>query len=385
MQPRIKTRIALKPANISARLGRLAGKHTANEAGSSFQSGDNIPFTVERVFVILRWLVVGLGLLLQLYLAGDVKNPENMWRAFQFTALVAIGNGVFILLRYHYRQPNGNIPISLFDAAVTCLAIGISGGIYSPFLVLIYLIVVEASFDFNSSNAMTLTAGVGAMFIAATMFISHIIWNELHLTIVISEVMAMFVFVSVGSSMTRALQQQREVARREKALSAQLNHQVKALSALNRLSERLNASLELEELMQKTVESLPQALDVDACVAFLTGRDQFQQLTISASWSGVDAAYEPLPNDSRGGIQAGALVLSNADLETVVIEGKPLRIVQDNGQEAILVVPLHWDDRDGGGLSILRQNGSGFRGKRSGIARSVGTTNVVANKECLLI
>jgi signal transduction histidine kinase len=354
LQPLFKSRIALRPARKTGTSGVEKKRH------ESLKTVATVPFTIERVFIILRWLVIGLALLLQLYLMGDGKNPDNLMRAIQVTALVAVSNGVLILLRLRVVGQDSRIWISIADAAVNCLAIGFSGGIYSPFLVLVYLIVVEASFDFTASNALTFAAGVGIMFVAATMFLSRQTWNELHLTIVMSEVMAMLVFVSVGSSMMKALEQQREVARREKALAAQLNHQVKALSALNRLSERLNATLELEELMQKTVETLPTALEVDACVAFLTALEQNGSCKVRSIWFGVDEAFEPAENVNRDGVQIGPLVLSLSELEMVVEKGQILCLGRENSEEAVLMVPLRWDDRDSGGLAVLRQNGPVF-------------------------
>jgi len=370
LQPRIKTRIALKPASLNP---RLITPTKVQSGGSTYSTPvTGIPFSVERAFFILRWLIIGIALIIQLYAAGNAKGPEQVVRALQLTALVAIYNGLFLAMRYQFTSPRSRVLISLLDAGVISLSIGLSGGIYSSFLVLIYLVVLEASFIYNASNALTFTAATGGMFVAATMFIGGQPWNELNLTIAMTEVMAMFIFVSVGSSMVKALEQQREVARREKEFSAQLNHQVKALSALNRLSERLNASLDLEELMQKTVEALPRALEVDACVAFLTERNQVDEWKVSTSWYGVDEAYEPMDNDNREGIQAGPLVLSQPELQAVVEQGEILRFSQEAGQEAVIVVPLRAGEQEFGALALLRQNGPAFNDSDQELLAALG-------------
>ncbi len=360
MQPRLKTRIALRPTRSKQLPFMSSGRIESQKSKIVSPIDNSLPFSIERVFYILRWIVIGLALMLQLYVVVDSKTPEPLVRALQLTSMVAVSTGFTSFMRSRMRTVNARIILSTLDAAIIALAIGLSGGIYSPFLVLVYLVVVEASFFFTAGSALPFTALVGVMFVTATLFINRQTWDELHLTIVMSEVMAMFVFVSVGSSMMRALEQQREVARREKALSAQLNHQVKALTALNRLSERLNASLELEDLMQKTVESLPAALEVDACVAFLTNLTSEGEWGVTSAWYGVDEAYEPVEQDTREGIQAGPLVLSHAELMAVIEEGRSLQLQQENGQEAILIVPLRWSDQESGALALMRQNGPAF-------------------------
>jgi len=374
-QPRPKFRIALYPAE----------RHKV-ELKPGVQSPDldqdEIPFSVERVFFLLRWLVVGLGLAIQLYVVGSGSGGiVQLAHALQLTALMAVFTGTFGVLRYYYTDEQSRSWLAVMDAVAIAAVIGLDNGIYSPFQFLSYLIIAEAALVFSASNILSFTALVGVLYTGSVLLISGQKWSELTITIVLSQVVAMFIVASISGSMVRAIKQQRELARREQVLSGQLNYQVSALSALNRLSERLNASLNIEELMNSTMDTLPSALNVDACVGLLAGRNEKGQWQIGSVWYGIDEAFQPAenvpPDDEDELIQAGPLLLSQADLHTVLEKGQPLRLPltlpltgetaelnqiasETVSKAAVLIVPLQPSEGQGGLLALLRQSGSAF-------------------------
>ncbi len=376
-QPSPKIRIALLPVGPAL-------KERIRAAGVTGRDLD-VPFSVERVFFLLRWLVVGLGMAIGLYVAGSNSGGvTQIAHVLQMAGLMAIFTGLFGGLRYYFTSEQGRTWIAILDAVAVAVVIGLDGGIYSPFQFLSYLIIAEAALIFSASNILSFTALVSVLYAGAVLLISGQKWTELTITIVMSQVVAMFIVASVSGSMVRAIKHQRDLARREQALSAQLNHQVNALSALNQLSERLNASLDIEELMRSAMEALPAVLDVDACVGWLAERDENGGWQPASVWYGIDDAFKPAENDLREDesdlIQVGPLVLSRADLDKVLETGLPLRfplpqslpeentettepaesLLEEASESAVLIVPLRSDNEPNGALALLRQAGPAF-------------------------
>jgi K+-sensing histidine kinase KdpD len=378
-QTRPKFKIALYPtAPVASTL-----KSKARIQRPEQPEGD-VPFSVERVFFLLRWLVVGLGLAIQLYIAGSSSGGvEPVAHALQITALIAVLTGCFGVARYYFGGEEARTWLAVLDALAVSIVIGLDRGIYSPYQFLPYIIIAEAALIFSASNILTFTAFVGAVYAGSVLLISGQKWSELTITIVMSQVVAMFIIASISGSMVRAIKHQRELARREQALSAQLNHQVNALSALNRLSERLNASLDLDELMQNTMEALPNALEVDACVGLLASQNTEGKWQLGSIWYAIDEAFTPAENvvtndesNQADLLQLGPLVLSRADLEEVLTRGVSLRfpvllrpptqdeeanvLTENTSEPAVLVVPLGSEEGQSGALALLRQGGPAF-------------------------
>lgn len=364
----------LKPAGWRS---RLPGPQEAGRAADAEEAQLVIPVSLERVLFLLRWLVTGLSLAIQLYAASGSGDWQNIARALEFTALAAVYNGFFFLLRYNTTGRQARIWLAVFDAGAITVLIGFGGGIYSPYIFLLYLIIVEASLLFSPSGVLTYTAVVAMFYATLTMLLPGQQWNELNITIVLSVVLGMFIWASLCGAIGKAFEQERALVRREKDLAAELNRQVVALSALNRLTERLNATLDLEELMQNTVKSLPDALAVDACVAFLASRDDSEDWRLGPVWYGIDEDFEPSGEAEKvlpGKIRVGPLVLDRADLETLLEEGNVLRFSSstrgDTGEDGVqssaligsagLVVPLNLAEGHGGALAVLRQDGPAF-------------------------
>jgi signal transduction histidine kinase len=348
----------------------------ANPARSMIEDeGLIIPSSLERVLFLLRWLVTGLALCIQLYAASGSGDLKNISRALQFTALAATYNGLFYILRYNFTRRQARIWLAVADAAAITVLIGLGGGIYSPYIFLLYLIIVEASLLFSPSGVLTYTAVVAMFYATLSLVLPGQQWNELNITIVLSVVLGMFIWASICGAINRAFEQERALVRREKDLAAELNRQVVALSALNRLSERLNATLDLEELMKSTVKALPDALAVDACVAFFASRDEAGDWRLGPVWYGIDEDFEPdgefFPEQAAsdtlkaGKLRAGPLELDRADLEALLDKGVVLRFAAGTQEGQIagssgLLVPLNLSEGQGGTLAVLRQEGPPF-------------------------
>ncbi|MDB5079597.1 MAG: hypothetical protein JWP00_1521 [Chloroflexi bacterium] len=374
--------VNLKPAHRLTPAGWRSRLPTSQNFNSAIPEASQliIPKSLERVLFLLRWLVTGLSLAIQLYAAGGSGDMANIARALQFTALAAVYNSFFFVLRYNITRREPRIWLAVFDAAVITVLIGFGGGIYSPFIFLLYLIIVEASLLFTPSGVLTYTAVVAMFYATLTMLLPGQKWDELNITIVLSVVLGMFIWASICGAINHAFEQERALVRREKDLAAELNRQVVALSAINRLSEQLNASLDLEELMQSTVKALPDALAVDACVAFLASRAGARGWDLGPVWYGIDEDFEPpaendlaLASLAPNKLRVGPLVVDRADIETLLVDGTILRfsagLLAENGEleslpalagSAGLMVPLSLAEGHGGALVVLRQDGPVF-------------------------
>jgi signal transduction histidine kinase len=374
--------VNLKPAHRLTPAGWRSRLPTSQNFNSAIPEASQliIPKSLERVLFLLRWLVTGLSLAIQLYAAGGSGDMANIARALQFTALAAVYNSFFFVLRYNITRREPRIWLAVFDAAVITVLIGFGGGIYSPFIFLLYLIIVEASLLFTPSGVLTYTAVVAMFYAILTMLLPGQKWDELNITIVLSVVLGMFIWASICGAINHAFEQERALVRREKDLAAELNRQVVALSAINRLSEQLNASLDLEELMQSTVKALPDALAVDACVAFLASRAGARGWDLGPVWYGIDEDFEPpaendlaLASLAPNKLRVGPLVVDRADIETLLVDGTILRfsagLLAENGEleslpalagSAGLMVPLSLAEGHGGALVVLRQDGPVF-------------------------
>ncbi len=326
-----------------------------------------MPLSVARVLTMLRWLVIGLALAIQLYAASGSGNLQNVARALLFTAIVAVYNSLLLTARYYIVARQSRIWLAVVDGAAVTIIIGLGGGIYSPFIFLVYLLIVEAALLFTPSALLTFTAVVAMFYATAAMLLPEQRWNELSITIMLSVVLGMFIWASVCGAINRAFEQERALMRREQQLTAELNRQVVALSSLNRLSERLNASLDLDELMQSTVQELPDALSVDACVAFLAN-DAGQGWELGSVWYGVDEDFEPEESgvaEKPDWLKVGPLRLRRSDLDAVLEKGTVLRLPVLPGREideseAVLMVPLNPEEGYGGALALLRNSGPSF-------------------------
>ncbi len=385
----------LQPAGWRSRLP-LPANPVRNAAE---EDGLIIPGSLERVLFLLRWLVTGLALCIQLYAAGGSGDVKNFSRALQFTALAATYNGLFYILRYNFTRRQARIWLAVIDAGAITVLIGFGGGIYSPYIFLLYLIIVEASLLFSPSGVLTYTAVVAMFYATLSLVLPGQQWDELNITIVLSVVLGMFIWASICGAINRAFEQERALVRREQDLAAELNRQVVALSALNRLSERLNATLDLEELMQSTVKALPDALAVDACVAFFASRDDTGDWRLGPVWYGIDEDFEPegefFPGQPAAAaldaskLRAGPLALDRADLEALLDEGVVLRFAPgvQEGQIAGssgLLVPLKLSEGQGGVLAVLRQEGPAFNDSdREILAALARQLSLLANNACL--
>jgi len=383
MQPRFDLGVALRPTGVGKRKSAPSNQNNKIIA-SPDKNGYELPLSVERVFFMLRWLIIGLALAIMLYASNNI---EDVVHSVQLAALVAIYNGMFSAMRYVFPDPTTRVWLTVGDAFAIGMAVWLGNGVKSPFLVLFYLIIAEAALLFTTNNVLSYTALVSVIYVVAGLFVPGQKWLEVNITIIMSEILVMFIVASVGMAMGRALEQQRELARREKALAAQLNHQVRALSALNRLSEQLNASLEIDQLMQNTVEVLPDALEVDACVALLATRSEQTSWQLGSVWCGLDEAFELVTpktlQPSMIGvagrlIQAGPLILSEADWDSVLAQGQILCVPpatafgenlanpitnstnQPHSGSSLLLVPLRAGESEVGALGLLRQNGALF-------------------------
>ena len=343
-----------------------------------------MPHSLERVLLLLRWLVIGLALAIQLYVASGSDSIGGIAHALQLTSIAAIYNSLFLVLRYHLNDRQRRVWLAVVDAAAITVVNGLAGGIYSPFVFMLYLIIVEAALLFTPSGLLTYSAVVAIFYATTTMLLLGQKWNELSITIVLSVVLGMFIWASVCGAINRAFEQERALVRREQELRAELNRQVVALSSINRLSERLNASLDIEELMRNTVKELPDALSVDACVALLANYSQDEGWQLGSVWYGVDEDYEPaeaepanLEAETTGWLKAGPLLLGRADLEAVLEHGSILRLREcsDEGEKPdgqALIVPLSPDEGYGGALALLRQEGPEFTQSDQEILAALG-------------
>ena len=177
----------LQPAGWRSRLPL-----PANPARSMIEDeGLIIPSSLERVLFLLRWLVTGLALCIQLYAASGSGDLKNISRALQFTALAATYNGLFYILRYNFTRRQARIWLAVADAAAITVLIGLGGGIYSPYIFLLYLIIVEASLLFSPSSVLTYTAVVAMFYATLSLVLPGQQWNELNITIVLSVVLGM--------------------------------------------------------------------------------------------------------------------------------------------------------------------------------------------------
>jgi signal transduction histidine kinase len=318
--------------------------------------------TLERVLALLRWLIIGLALAIQLYGAssGGNANVTGIARALLFTGMVAAYNTILLVLRYRWNERQGRIYLAFGDAVCVAILNGLAGGIYSPFVFLLYLLIVEAALLFTPSGLTTYTAVTAIFYTTTALLLSGQPWTELNITIALSVVLGMFIFASVCGAITKVLEQERALVRREQELTAELNRQVVALSSLNNLTERLNASLDIDELMQSTVKELPDALRVDACVALLATQTE-DEWELGSVWYGIDEDFEPLEVETLPQqVQVGPLVLNRADLYRVLETQAVIRLADEPNGAALLVVPLSSDDEHGGALALLRQKGAPF-------------------------
>jgi signal transduction histidine kinase len=353
-----------------------------------------VPFSLERVFFLLRWMVIGLALAIMLYASNSVTEVV---RAVQLAALVGIYNGMVSGMRSLFPDHTTRIWLAILDAFIIGLVVWLGGGVKSPWLVFFYVLIAEASLVFSPSNVLSYTALVSIIYVVAALFVPGEKWSELNITIIMSEILVMFIVSSISTALVRAMDHQRRLVRRERALAAQLNHQIKALSALNRLSEQLNASLEIDQLMQNTVQVLPEALEVDACIALLAQRPEQAKWNLGSVWCGLDEAFELAESDTNllseevgeAGrlIQAGPLILSEAAWDSILGHGETLCLPpatsfsenessseaplaspsSDLNEEsnklvelAVLVVPLKPSENEVGALGLIRQNGASF-------------------------
>ncbi len=346
-----------------------------------------MPVSLERVLILLRWMVIGLALATQLYVASGAATPgtiEAVARALQLASIAAIYNSLFLVMRYYLVERQYRIALAVLDALVITVLNGLAGGIYSPFVFLLYLIIVEAALLFTPSGVLSYTAVVAIFYATTTMLLPGRKWDELNITILLSVVLGMFIWASVCGAVNRAFEQERALVRREQELRAELNRQVVALSALNRLSERLNASLDIDELLQNTVKELPDALAVDACVAFLANCDEYGAWRLGSVWCGVDEDFEPLDNEieddeTEHWVKTGPLALRRTDFEAVLSRGAVLRLLgnevsspESSHPGMALVVPLSPDEGHGGGLALVRQEGLPFTQSDQEILAALG-------------
>jgi PAS domain S-box-containing protein len=207
-----------KPAgSTSAALANLRrGRLPAALAGKAFAA--------ERRLAGLRLVVVICNLIL--YLAFVIRRPETepVWA----NAVVTFGvvYSLYVLIAEPYRRYPvfmAGYLVSTADAVASTLWIGATGGVHSPFFLLLYLLPVGAAFRHRTGDAVVATAVFAASYAGLLALRGELVSNLPEVTIRIAFI---FLAAGIGLLMAREIVEQAvgrlELASRARAEDARL-------------------------------------------------------------------------------------------------------------------------------------------------------------------
>lgn len=168
---------------------------------------------------------------------------------------------VILILGVPFRRPP-SFALFLVDWTVITASVFLTGGFFSPFIILYYAMGIGAALRVGLSRSMLLVAACSAIYVFLGI-VSQADLGASKLPIVVIEIASLFMVVLTGVGMRNAL----EVEARRVQLEEQSASQLRLLNSLT--NTVLSASPDLEEVMRSVASVSSQALQSDSGLAVL--------------------------------------------------------------------------------------------------------------------
>jgi len=262
----------------------------------------------DRVIMPLRWLALGLVLLLSFFdpfTEGVLVPPSTVILG------AVIYNLLIQALGHMFPWPRLPLNILALDTLVATVAIYLTGGFHSGFFIVYYFVILGIAFHLNLVQTILLALLTNCLY-AATCFINPAGRQLPYAMYSLAGTSALLLLIAILCALfLEQLQRERLETERERALVARL-------TGLNELFQRLGTSLDLQHVLQTVVTASYRFLGADVAVLSLMG-DDGHHLRLAAM-QGFDA---PSPSDARWEVDSGFM--------RAILEGDSPYVVEDIG------------------------------------------------------
>lgn len=265
-------------------------------------------FTVDELDAGLRGLAVGIVSALSIFGYTYTPLPDPLVRiqpTLVAAALIAYNAAVVLLLGVPWRRRPGFL-LFVLDWLVVTAAIVLTGGFFSPFLVLYYALVIGAALRLSLLQNLGIVAACSVVYtVLSTVYPTPADTGTVHLPWLVVGITSLLMVVLTAGAMKRAVDIENARARLEEQTAARM----RLLNDLTRTV--LNASPDLAVLLRTVAAIAPEALGADRGLAVLFDRNG-QPRRVARS----DGAEPPMTH--------GALALALA----AGVQGRPI-ILED--------------------------------------------------------
>jgi uncharacterized coiled-coil protein SlyX len=209
---------------------------------------------------------LGVAIVVVLSMSGYGRGADVPYPAVVDPAPVAlfivVYNGlIFALLGVPWRQPP-TVPLLAFDWAIASLAIVLTGGFVSPFLILYYALAIGAALRVGLSKSLLLVGGCALVYSALSMAGSGPV-GAVALPALVVQVTSLTMVVVTAVGMKRVV----EVEARRVELEERAASQLRILNDL--MNTVLSASPDLERVMRTVATASSRAVQADSGLTVL--------------------------------------------------------------------------------------------------------------------
>jgi signal transduction histidine kinase len=306
--------------------------------------------------------------------AGRVLEPLVV-----AACLVAYNGLVILLLGVPWRHRPG-FYLYLFDWAVASASIALTGWIFSPFIILLYALVIGAALRLGFSRSMVTVCACAVLFLSLGAIVPASM-ESLKLPVLVVEATSLVMVAVTAAAMRRAV----EVEIRHVELEEQSVRQFRLLNEL--INSLLSGTPDLDRVTRSVAEVSSAALRADAGLVVMPERENA---------SGDSEPMVPLRFYLASDRDPNPIILSTSERELVehVLSAGTSQVVQEASSPAemqfptlarngvpprtVLCVPFSLDSASTGALLVGRHSAQHFTEADVNLLAAIGQQMAVA-------
>jgi signal transduction histidine kinase len=266
-------------------------------------------FTMDELDAGLRGLAVGIVSALSIFGYTYTPLPDPLVRippTMVAAALIAYNAAVVLVLGVPWRRRPG-FPLYVVDWLVVTAAIVLTGGFFSPFLILYYALVIGAALRLSLPQNLGLVAACSVVYaVLSTVYPTPADTGTIHLPWLVVGVTSLLMVVVTAVAMKRAVDIENTRARLEEQTASRM----RLLNDLTRTV--LNASPDLAALLRTVAAIAPDTLGADCGLAVLFDRSGQARRVARSDGAEPDLTPGALALALAAGVQGRPIILEDA-------------------------------------------------------------------------
>jgi len=328
----------------------------SRQSGGRTRQASTLP-GIEQQILLLRWLALLMVIVLHWFdrsTAGVILPVPQM-------ALVVTCYNLILLLLMRYvgwlRRPLNYLAL---DTVVATLAVCLTGGYHSSFFVLYIYITIGAAFQLVLVPTVIVGLLTGLIYVVACYVSPASLQSTDALYIMAAKLLGLLVVAVTCALLLEQLRREQRESERERELS-------RRLIALNDLFQQLNASLDLELILQQVAQAPRTLLDADqTSIALLDEEGGHLSVVAAAGLDRPPPDQTPWPVD---GVRIAAILPALGAGQPYVIQARqdldalPGTLIGNQSPGTIasaVAIPLRLDEAPLGLLTVAFEQARAF-------------------------